>query len=67
LKIKDWKQTGSLEIYVNGFLAMAAAVPYSLFPEEARALTFIHSLKLELGKLVSSQNSRTIREAISIA
>jgi len=41
LKTKDWKQTGSLETYINGFLAMAAAVPYSLFPEEARALTFI--------------------------
>jgi len=67
MKIKDWRHTGSLETYVNGFLAMAAAVPYSLFPEEARALTFIHNLKPELGKLVSSQNPTTIREAISIA
>jgi len=67
LKIKNWKQTGSLETYIHGILSIAAPVLYSLFPEEARALKFIHNIQPELGKLVSSQNPTTIHEAISIA
>ena len=66
-KLTQWKQTGSLDTYINGFLSTSSNIPLSTLPEQARVTLFINGLRPEIGSIASIKEPKTIQEAINVA
>jgi len=63
----NWKQTGHVRTYIDGFINLSAHIPYAILPEKARVLNFITTLKSNLRQLVQLKEPKTIQDTILAA
>ena len=66
-QLLNWKQTGHIRSYIDGFINLSAHIPYYILPEKARVLNFITNLKPNLRQLVQIKEPKTIQDAILAA
>jgi len=66
-QLLNWKQTGSVRSYIDGFINLSAHIPYDILPEKARVLNFVTNLKSNLRQLVQLKEPKTIQDAILAA
>jgi len=66
-QLTEWKQTRSLEDYINGFSSISANIPIEAVSEESMVTFFINGLRPNIRNIVALKEPRNLQEAIHAA
>lgn len=66
-RLVKWKQIGSIDTYINGFLNLSSQVPYTVVGELGRVDYFLEGLKPHIRRFVQAARPQNIQQAIVFA
>ena len=66
-RLVSWRQTGSIEAYIDGFSNLSAQVPYNVVSELGRVNYFVNGLKSHIKRLVMTMKPSNLQEAFESA
>ena len=66
-QLTDWKQTGSIDAYIDGFTNLSAHIPEKDLPEKTRITLFVKNLDARIRPFVQMSNPVSIADTFKSA